>query len=412
MSGHVVTRREALKLLGALGGLAAIGGSLDACSIAPQGGRINTSVAAIAAYWSRQSHTDSLNWANWPLYIDQLGGGSDHPTIDLFEKQTGITVDYFEAIQDNGPFFATVQPSLSADQYCGYDLAVITNGIYLNKFRDLGFLVPLDQSRLPNFRRYGGKRFQQEAFDPGNTFSIPWQAGFTGIGYNRQACGRDISSWQDLLDPAFSGKIGMFANNEDLPNCALLAIGVNPLTSTEKDWQAAAAWLDKLKPHVRQFYSQNYIQALATGDVWISMAWSGDIFQQNLSGKAIGEQLKFVLPKEGGLVWTDNFVILKGAHNPVAAMELMDFYYQPRIAAMVTEWVNYVSPVPAAARVVAQDAARAANASERTYLREVATSFATFPGPAVYAKSSYGFTPRTDADLNTWNAIFEPVYES
>ena len=151
----------------------------------------------------------------------------------------------------------------------------------------------------------------------------------------------------------------MFANNEDLPNCALLAIGVNPATSNENDWRRAAAWLDKMKPLVRQFYSQNYIQALATGDVWITMAWSGDIFQQNLSGKAVGQELKFVIPKEGGLVWTDNFVILKEAKNPLDAMMLMDFYYQPKVAAMVTEWVNYVSPVPAAAKVVEADARRA-----------------------------------------------------
>ena len=416
MSGHglranrgpMVSRRDALKLVAAAGGLAAVGG----CSIPPQGGHVNTSAAAIAAYWSRQTHTGSVNWANWPLYIDQKGGGSDHPSIDLFEKETGISVSYYEVIQDNGPFFAIVQPSLSADQYCGYDVAVISNGIYFNKFRDLGFLVPLDQARLPNFRRYGGQRFQNELFDPGNTFSIPWQAGFTGIGYNPQACGREITSWQDLLDPAFEGKIGMFANNEDLPNCAMIAIGVDPATSTVKDWEAAAAWLNKVKPLVRQFYSQNYIQGLATGDLWVSMAWSGDIFQQNLSGKAIGQELKFVIPKEGGLVWTDNFVILKGAQNPIAAMALMDFYYQPDIAAMVTEWVNYVSPVPAAAEVVARNAANATSPSQRAYLHEVATSFATFPSPAVYAKTSYGFTPKTDADLNAWNDIFEPIYES
>lgn len=401
-----LSRRELLRALGVVGGIAVVGG----CSIPPQGSHVDTSAAAIAAYWSRQRRTGTLDWASWPLYLDTKGG-SDHPSLDLFEHNTGIQVSYDEAIQDNGPFFAAVQPSLSAGDFSGYDLAVISNGVYFNKFRELGFFVPLDQSRLPNFRKYGGQRFQHEGFDPGNTFSIPWQAGFTGIGYNPQACGREITSWHDLLDPAFKGKIGLFANNEDLPNCALLAIGVDPTTSNEADWRRAAAWLDTMKPLVRQFYSSNYIQALATGDVWISMAWSGDIFQQNLSGKAVGQTLKFVIPQEGGLVWTDNFVILRNAKNPVDAMLLMDFYYQPSVAAMVTEWVNYVSPVPSAASVVEADARRASG-SNRAYLEQVATSFATFPSEAVYAQTSYGYTPRAGAELDTWNGIFEPVYQS
>ncbi len=104
-------------------------------------------------------------------------------------------------------------------------------------------------------------------------------------------------------------------------------------------------------------------------------------------------------------------MILKNAQNPLDAMLLMDFYYQPTIAAMVTEWVNYISPVPAAAAIVAADA-RHATGCDRAYLHEVATSFATFPTPAVYAQTSYGYTPRAGAELDTWNSIFEPVYQS
>lgn len=399
-------RRGVLRLFGAAGGamvLAGCGG------IAAGGKKADTSASTIQAYWAKQKDTGQLVWANWPLYIDTKGK-SDHPSIDQFQKQTGIKVNYLEAVQDNGPFFAKVQPTLSDGQYAGYDLTVISNGIYFNKFVDLGFVVPLDQSRLTNFRKYGGKKYQDEPYDKGNVYSIPWQAGFTGIGYNPAKTGREITSWEDLQDPKFKGHIGMFANNEDLPNCALMAIGVDPLTSTESDWRKAAAWLNKMKPLVRNFYSQNYINALATGDIWISMAWSGDIFQQNLSGKSIGQTLKFVIPKEGGLLWTDNFLILKGAQNPVSAMKLMDFYYQPKIAAEVTEWVNYISPVPAAQEVVKSDAAKATG-SDKTYLDAVATSFATFPDEATYGNTTIGLAPR-GADLDTWNSIFEPVYQS
>lgn len=397
------SRRDVLRMFGAAGGAAMLAG----CGIGAQGSKANTSKSAVDKYWAAQHPTGTLNWANWPLYLD-TSGKSDHPSLDMFEHQTGISVKYFEAIQDNGPFFAKVQPSLSSGQYCGYDLGVISSGIYFNKFRDLGFFVPLDQSKLTNFRKYGGSRYRNEPFDPGNVLSIPWQAGFTGIGYDPAKVGHEITSWHDLLDPALSGKVGMFANNEDLPNCALQAVGVDPLKSTEADWHKAADWLMKQKPLVRQYYSQNYIQALATGDVWATMAWSGDIFQQNLSGS----KLKFVIPDEGGLLWTDNFVILKHAQNPVSAMALMDYYYQPKVAAMVTEWVNYISPVPQARQIVETDAKAATKPADRTYLDQVATSFATFPTESTYAKTTIGLTPKEGAQLNMWNSIFEPVYQS
>jgi spermidine/putrescine transport system substrate-binding protein len=402
-----IGRRQALQLFGAAGGAA----MLAACGgIKSQGKKADTSQSAIDKYWKAQKETGQLTWANWPLYLD-TEGKSKHPTLDRFQKESGIKVKYVEAVQDNGPFFAKVQPTLSDGQYSGYDLAVITSGIYFNKFRDLGFFVPLDQDRLPNFKKNAAEAYKDPAFDPGNVLSIPWQAGFTGIGYNPEKTGREITSWQDLTDPKFKGHIGMMANNEDLPNIALLAIGKDPEKATQADWQKAADWLNKMKPLVRNFYSQNYINGLAQGDVWISMAWSGDIFQQNLSGKKTGSQLKFVIPEEGGLLFTDNFVILKEAKNPVSAMKLMDYYYQDDVAAAVTEWVNYISPVPGAQDVVKSDAAKA-KGEDKDYLDAVASSYATFPGEDVYAKTSVGAAPKAGPDLDKWNSIFEPVYQS
>jgi spermidine/putrescine transport system substrate-binding protein len=400
-------RRDLLRLAGLAGGAAA----LAACGgISAQGKKADTSTSAVDKYWAAQKPTGKLVWANWPLYLDTVGK-SKHPTLQAFEKKTGIDVTYIEAVQDDAPFFAKVQPTLSSGQYTGFDVAIITSGIYFNKFRDLGFLVPLDQSRLTNFKKYAAPAYQKRAYDPGNVFSVPWQSGFTGIGYNPKKTGRDLTSWHDLTDPRFKGHIGMMANNEDLPAIALLAIGVDPGQSTEADWRKAAAWLDDMKPLVRNFYSQNYINGLASGDIWVSMAWSGDIFQQNLSGKAIGSELKFVIPDEGGLIWTDNFVILKGARNPVSAMELMDYYFLPSVQAPVVEYINYISPVPAARAVVEADAAKAKGA-DRDYLHSVATSFATFPDEATYAKVHPYFTPQAGKQMDTWNSIFEPVYQS
>ena len=136
-----------------------------------------------------------------------------------------------------------------------------------------------------------------------------------------------------LFDPKFAGKVGMFSNLEDTPNLAMVGLGIKPETSTPKDWQKAA---DKLKSQrdsqiVRKYYDQSYIKALAAGDTWISMAWSGDVFQANLS--AGNEKLKCVIPSEGGLIWTDNMCIPLNAAHPVDAITYMDYVYQPSVAA-------------------------------------------------------------------------------
>ena len=398
-----ISRRDALAAFGAAGA----GALLAGCGIGKQGRAADTSHDAVASYWSEAKQTDTLRWANWPLYLD-TAGKQGHPSLDLFHKQTGIDVVYSEAIQSYSEWFAKAHTPISSGQYSGYDVGMVDNSLYFWRFRDLGMILPLDQSRLANFRKYAGHNFQHESFDPGNVFTVPWQAGFTGIGYNPTYTGRAITSWADLQDPRFKGKIGMFNSNEELPNAALLAIGVDPATSTRAGWKRAAAWLDRQKPLVRSYYGQNYIQALANGDIWVSMAWSGDIFQQNLSGT----DLKFVIPEEGGTLWSDNFAILKYCRNPIGAMKLMDFYYQPEIAAMVTEYVNYVTPVPTARPVIMADARKARKASDRDYLHAVASSFATFPSSEVYGNVKYLWTPRPGPDLDTWNATFEKIYQS
>lgn len=409
MLGRRLGRRELFRLAGLGAGTVGTGALLSACGVAGQGGNSGktASVSEVAKFWKGKTKTGKLDFANWPLYLDVSSRNkSDHPSLDLFTKKTGIKVTYYEAIQDDGPFFAKVQPSLSAGQYSGYDLAVITNGVYLDKFRQLGLLVPLDHSKLPNFSKYAGSSYKNPSYDPDNTYSIPWASGSTGIAYDPAKTGREITSWQDLLDPKFKGKIGMFGDNEDLPNSALLAIGVTPDQSTPADWKKAAAWLQKQKPLVRKYYTQDYIDALAKGDLWISQAWSGDIFQQNLSGT----NLKFVVPKEGGLLWTDNMVILKQAEHPVDAITMMDFYYQPKVAAMLAEYVNYICPVPSAQAAVRSDAAAASGADAKS-LREVAQSTAVFPDQQTYDKLSR-YRVLSNKELTVWDGIFEPIYQS
>jgi spermidine/putrescine transport system substrate-binding protein len=302
-----------------------------------------------------------------------------------------------------------VQPSLSAGQYSGYDVAVITNGIDFDRFKELGLFVPLDHTLMPNFEKYAAPAYKTAAFDPGNVYSVPWQSGITGIAYNTKMVPKPLTSLFDLWDPALKGKVGMFADNEDLPNPVLVAMFGDPQKTGEKQWRAAAAKLNEQRKAgiVRKYYEQDYINALSTGDIWACQAWSGDIFQALASGAS---HLAFAIPTEGGVLWTDNMVLLKEIEHAVDAMMLIDWFYRPKIAAEVAEYVNYITPVPAAQAIVKSDA-EAAKGSDRASLLQIADSELVFPTPSDYSKL-YRYRTLDNAELDVWNSIFEPVYQS
>jgi spermidine/putrescine transport system substrate-binding protein len=406
--GPRVDRRDFLRLAGVGAGAT----MLAACGVGGQGKTQATGSALqkqIDAYWKGKTKTSQVNWAQWPLYIDIGKNKSDHPTIDQFTAQTGINVKYYEVIQDDDTFFAKVQPTLSAGQYSGYDVATITNGIYFDKFRELGLFIPLEHSYLTNFEKYAAPAYKKSAYDPGNVYSVPWQSGITGIAYNTTKVPKPLTSYFDLFDPALKGKVGMFGDNQDLPNAALVAMFGDPQKTGPTQWNQAAAKLNQQRKDgiVRQYYTQNYVGDLSQGNIWACQAWSGDIFQALASG---AKNLKFVVPSQGGVLWTDNLVLLKSAKNPVSSMMLMDFYYQPKVAAQLAEYINYITPVPAAQAVIQRDAA-AATGSTKASLQQVASSPLVFPSAADYSKL-YRYRTLTNSELNTWNNIFEPVYQS
>ena len=199
------SRRRLLRAAGAGAAGAGMIGFLDACGIAGTRGtgaeNVNWSV-----FWAQQHKAGVLDWANWPLYIDSAHGG-DHPSIDLFSRQTGTTVNYRAVIQDNPSFFAQISPVLQAGQSIGYDLIVISDGWELTQLIQNRWLIPLDQSRMPNFHRHAGSIARDPPFDPGNRYTASWQSGLTGIAYDPRMTGHEITSVKDLWDPAFKGKV-------------------------------------------------------------------------------------------------------------------------------------------------------------------------------------------------------------
>ncbi|GAA2479442.1 extracellular solute-binding protein [Winogradskya humida] len=391
----LTNRRDVLKM----SGLAGLGMALAACGVKGKGspGASAPAADAVAKFWAGRTSNGKLNFANWPLYMDPK-----HPELTKFTAATGVQVKYEEVIQEMGPWFAKVQPQLAAGQDIGYDLMVITNGIQFKQFRDSGFLAPLDHSKLTNYVANADPAYAKEAFDPGNVYSIPWTSGITGIAYDEKKTGRPITSIADLFDPAFKGKVGMFSDTSELGNFGLMALGVNPEKSTAEDWKKAAAKLKEQKSQgiLRNYYDQSYIDALGKGEVWITQAWSGDVFQKNVSD---GTDFKFVIPSEGGTIWTDNFAIPITAKNPLDAIKLMDFFYDVTNAATLAEYINFVCPVPAAQEQIKKDAATNPD------LAAVAASPLVFPGAADYAKLHYYREFATEAEHQEYQSIFEPV---
>ncbi|MBG0561064.1 polyamine ABC transporter substrate-binding protein [Actinoplanes aureus] len=399
MTQRRLGRRDALRL----GGLSAMGAFLAACGVQGKG-KPGASAApdAVAKFWNGKVKNGKLDFANWPLYMDPK-----KPELKKFTEKTGITVKYDEVIQEMGPWFAKVQPQLSAKQSIGYDLMVITNGMQFGQFRDAGFLAPLDHSKLPNYAANAAKSYAQSAYDPGNVFSVPWASGITGIAYDESKTKRPITKLADLWDPAFKGKVGMFSDLQELGNFGLLAAGLDPAKSAEADWKKAAAKLQEQKDAgiVRNYYDQGYVDALGKGEVWITQAWSGDIFQKNVSD---GTNFKFVIPEEGGTIWTDNMAIPITAANPVDAITLMDFFYEVENAATLAEYINYVCPVPAAQATMLKHAA-AQTGEDKEYLESVANSPLVFPGEADYAKLHYYVGFNTAEEQQDFSKVFDPI---
>lgn len=398
--GLTTTRRDLLRMAG-LGGA---GLALAACGV--KGKKVAAPKKdAVEKFWSGRKSNGHLVFANWPLYIDP-----QHKELKEFTKATGIKVTYKEVIQDDASFFAKIRPQLAAGQSPGYDLMVITNGLQFTQLVQLGYLAPLDHSRLTNFTRNVGKPYTKEAFDPGNLYSIPWASGFTGIVVNTKYVKEPITSLKSLWDPKYKGKVGMQNDTQEIANFGLFAIGVDPDKATEADWKKAAAKLQQQRTSgiVRKYYDQSYIDAVSKGDIWLAQGWSGDVFQRNLEG---GTQLKFVIPEEGGTIWTDNFTIPKTAQNPVDAIKLIDFFYQPKIAASLAEYINYITPVPGARPIVQQDAAKASGKDKKT-LEQIANSPLVFPKQSVYDNLRTYIVFKTPAEQKRFQQIFEPIVTS
>lgn len=395
-----IGRRDVFKYAGVGAGALGLSAILAACGVSGTSGAPSASASSTDwnAFWAQQQQAGVLNFANWPAYIDTRKG--THPSLDQFKQQTGIAVNYKPVINNNDSFYATIRPSLEQGKDTGWDLMVISNGAQLTRLIKFGWLIPLDMSKLPNFQKYAASSVKDPNYDPNNTHTITWQSGLTGLGVNRKFVQDDITSLSQLFDPKYKGHIGMMSDNTELGSAGLLSIGVQPATSTPDQWTQAAQKLQQQKDDglVRNYYDQGYLNALQNGDIWISQAWSGDIF----SSQQIGyPELEFVVPEEGAMIWHDNMMIPLHAQHPLDAITYMNYVYEPKVAAEIADWVWYMTPVPAAKEIIANQL------QDPT----VANSPLVFPDAAITKKMTQYYDFKDFQDEQTWNDTFQPIID-
>ncbi|MBX3103442.1 MAG: spermidine/putrescine ABC transporter substrate-binding protein [Cryobacterium sp.] len=325
-----LSRRSVLK--GA--GVSAAALSLAACST---GGSAKPKAAKDI------SDTDkTVRWDNWALYLDVDDDGN-YPSLQGFEKQTGIKATYTEAVDDNDTYYGKVKDQLKLGQDIGCDTVCLTDWMVARWIR-FGYTQELDHSAMPNLKNLT-PALQDVDFDPGRKMSVPWQGGFAGIAWNKDQIPGGLTSVSDLWDPSLKGRVGVLSEMRDTMGCIMQDLG----TQIDKKWGDAefTAAIDVLQKQVtdgqiRNIKGNSYKEDLVNGDTLAAIVWSGDITQLNAEN---GEHWEFAVPSKGGTLWNDNFLIPIGSEHKKNAEALINYYYDPEVAAMVAAWVNYIPPV-------------------------------------------------------------------
>jgi spermidine/putrescine transport system substrate-binding protein len=329
----VLTRKQLLERAAAGGAVLTVPGLLAAC-----GGTSSKSAATTGS----KTLAKTLRFSNWTLYIDVNEKTKRHPTLDAFKKKTGTTVQYTEDVNDNASFFGKIQGPLSRGQSIDRDIIVMTdNSRYPALLVKKGWLEKLDKSAIPNIANLQ-PALQHPNWDPNREYSLPWQSGMTGIAYNDKLTD-PVLSMDDLLEnPKLKGKVTLLSEMGDTLACVLQANGDDPTKVTDAAFDKAIKRITAAvhSGQIRQFTGNDYSGPLSKGDLAAAMAWSGDVVQLQADNK----HLHWNIPEAGGNIWTDNMLIPKGG-NAYTASVYMNYVYDPKVAALIEDYVNYICPV-------------------------------------------------------------------
>ena len=346
MSGRLdLSRRSFLRSSGLAAMTLGSSGLLAACGT--EGAKIESGACQST---DLSDDEKQIVFSNWIGYVDPVKG-SDTSTLEKFQEQTGITVEYQNGdVNDNETFFAKVSPQLQACRSTGRDVFVVTDYMAARMI-ELGWIQKLDHSNMPNVDANLIDFLKSPDWDPNRDYSVPWQSGMTGICYNSELTD-PVSSFEELLTrPDLKGKVELLTEMRDTMLFLLLMEGSDPEDFTDDEFTAAIERLQGFVDdgQVRRFAGNDYVDDMKSGDIVACEAWSGDVI--NLLG---GGKYKWIPPDEGFAIWTDNMLVPNKAEHKTNVETMMDFYYDPVNAAKLSAWNYYFCPVAGAQDEIAQ----------------------------------------------------------
>jgi spermidine/putrescine transport system substrate-binding protein len=283
--------------------------------------------------------TEIGDWtfSNWPLYMDKK-------LLRAFDKEFGGKVRYLEDINDNYEFFGKVRQQLENGQPIDRDIVVLTDYMAARWVRN-GYAEPIDKKNVPNASNVVDN-LASINYDEERTFTLPYQSGAIGIGYNVKETGGELNSVADLFDAKFKGRVTMFSEPYDSASTVLLGDGIDCSTASIDQILGAIEKIDKANQdgQFRRFTGNDYTTDLAKGNIAIALAYSGDLVQL----QSDNPDLRFTYFEEGNVAFNDNMLMPANVEHAYAAETMMNYLYDPVVAAKLAAWVNYISPVKGA----------------------------------------------------------------
>jgi spermidine/putrescine transport system substrate-binding protein len=333
VEGEPLSRRDVLKRMAAAGLVVGPAASLLAACGGVEGTKDDNANQTTTASHPKTA-IGTVTFSNWPLYIDK-------DVIPPWEKQTGGQMKYIEDYNDNEEFFAKVRQELESDRPIGRELVAPTDWMAA-RWIELGYAEPIDKSNVPNAKNLLDS-LKSPPYDSERNFTLPWQSGITAIGYNPKKTGKKLTSFNEIFDPKYKGRTTMLTEWRDSAGLVLLGMGKDPTTASKDDYLEAIAKIDEesRKGQIRRFTGNDYTKDLAAGNLWVCVAWSGDLVQL----RADNPDLEFLVPEEGGMTWSDNMLMPKHEKEYYGAETFMNYVYDPEVAATIAAEVNYFCPV-------------------------------------------------------------------